>query len=54
VTSSNSSVHICHITRTHFLFCTELWGKYWGGWWRWALVNPDGVAPSRMSVCLPL
>jgi len=19
-----------------------------GGWWRWALVNPDGVAPSRM------
>jgi len=22
--------------------------KIWGGWWRWALVNPDGVAPSRM------
>jgi len=21
------------------------------GWWRWALVSPDGVAPSRM-VCL--
>jgi len=21
--------------------------KY-GGWWRWALVSPDGVAPSRM------
>jgi len=19
-----------------------------GGWWRWALVSPDGVAPSRM------
>jgi len=19
-----------------------------GGWWRWALVGPDGVAPSRM------
>jgi len=21
--------------------------KY-GGWWRWALISPDGVAPSRM------
>jgi len=19
-----------------------------GGWWRWALVSPDGVAPSRI------
>jgi len=30
-----------------------------GGWWRWALVSPHGVAPSRMvgvstSVNLPL
>jgi len=30
-----------------------------GGWWRWALVSPDGVAPGRMvsvstSVSLPL
>ena len=30
-----------------------------GGWWRWALVSPDGVAPSQMvrvsaSVNLPL
>jgi len=30
-----------------------------GGWWRWALVSPDGVAPSRIvgvsaSVNLPL
>ena len=29
------------------------------GWWRWALISPDGVAPSRMvdvsaSVSLPL
>jgi len=29
------------------------------GWWRWALLSPDGVAPSRMvgvsaSVSLPL
>ena len=30
-----------------------------GGWWRWALVSPDGLAPSQMvgvsaSVNLPL
>jgi len=28
-----------------------------GGWWRWALVSPDGVAPSRMvrvSACVNL
>jgi len=33
--------------------------KKYGGWWRWALVSPDGVAPSWMvsvsaSVNLPL
>ena len=33
--------------------------KNHGGWWRWAMVSPDGVAPSRMvgvsaSVSLPL
>jgi len=33
--------------------------KKYGGWWKWALVSPDGVAPSRMvsvsaSVNLPL
>ena len=33
--------------------------KIWGGWWRWTLVSPDGVAPSWMvsvsaSVNLPL
>jgi len=33
--------------------------KNMGEWWRWALVSPDGVAPSRMvsvsaSVNLPL
>jgi len=33
--------------------------KNTGGWWRWALVSPDGVSPSRMvgisaSVNLPL
>jgi len=25
--------------------------KKMGGWWKWALVSPDGVAPSRM-VCV--
>jgi len=35
------------------------WLRIWLGWWRWALVSPDGVAPSRMvgvsaSVNLPL
>jgi len=24
------------------------------GWWRWALVSPDGVVPSRMVFGLPL
>jgi len=33
--------------------------KRYGGWWRWALVSPDGLALSRMvgvsaSVNLPL
>jgi len=33
--------------------------KKMGGWWRWTLVSPDGVAPNRMvdasaSVNLPL
>ena len=33
--------------------------KNMGGWWRWALVSPNGVAPSRMvglsaSINLPL
>ena len=33
--------------------------KYMGGWWRWALVSPDEVAPNLMagvsaSVNLPL
>jgi len=22
--------------------------KIWGGWWRWALVSPDGAATGRM------
>jgi len=33
--------------------------KYGAGWWRWALISPDGVEPGRMvnvstSVNLPL
>ena len=40
--------------KLHFLSPLTL-----GGWWRWALVSPDGVAPSRIvwvsaSVNLPL
>jgi len=36
-----------------------IWTVRNGGWWRWALVSPDGVEPSRMagvsaSVDLPL
>jgi len=32
---------------------------YMGGWWRWALVGPDGMAPSQLvgvsaSVDLPV
>ena len=39
---------------THAMICVHM-----GGWWRWALVSPDGVSPSRMvgvsaSVNLPL
>ena len=28
--------------------------KKMGGWWRWAVVSPDGVAPSRMVSCFCL
>ena len=31
--------------------------KKMGGWWRWALISPDGVVPSRMvsvSACINL
>jgi len=36
-----------------------MWPLKIGGWWRWTLLSPDGVAPSRMvsvsaSVNLPL
>jgi len=36
-----------------------IWPVKNGGWWRWAMVSPDGVAPSLMvgvsaSVNLPL
>ena len=37
-----------------FIFC---WLFCLGGWWRWALVSPDGVAPSWMvnvSACVNL
>ena len=40
----------CHIWTYNYLIviCP------YGGWCRWALVSPDGVVPSRWSVCLPL
>jgi len=28
--------------------------KKYGGWWRWALVSLDGVAPVVVSINLPL
>jgi len=36
-----------------------IWPVKMGGWWRWALISPDGVAPSRIvgvsaSINLPL
>jgi len=54
---------VCWYCRPKTLFMKFLilwhWVARWGGWWRWALVSPDGVAPSRMvgvfaSVNLPL
>ena len=42
------------ITRVMFTNIYAYYGLKWGGWWRWAVVSPDGVAPSRWSVCLPL
>jgi len=50
---------ILHKT-TKLLRVFSMWGgNTMRGWWRWALVSPDGVAPSRMvgvsaSVNLPL
>jgi len=55
-----------HLSQSAFSALTLLVGRQEGhpaskngGWWRWALVSPDGVAPSRMvgvsaSVNLPL
>ena len=46
-------------TVRQFIFGSgEYRDPFLGGWWRWALVSPDGVAPSRMvgvsaSVNLP-
>jgi len=52
------------LTRSAFSALTLLVGRQEGhpdrkngGWWRWALVSPDGVAPSRMvgeSACVNL
>ena len=52
-----SQRHYESIYTTAFYF--RCFQSHEGGWWRWALVSPDGVAPSRMvgvsaSVNLPL
>jgi len=48
-----------HMTEHRHSFLGSRPVKNMGGWWRWALLSPDGVAPSRMvsvsaSVNLPL
>jgi len=58
----NSLLFFLSSTVTHisiWLFVCKFCLKKYGGRWRWALVSPDGVAPSRMvsvsaSVNLPL
>ena len=52
--ANNSSLTLLVGRQEGHLACKNI-----GGWWRWALVSPDGVAPSRMvsvsaSVNLPL
>jgi len=58
-----ASLHLSQkyfITTLHYIYATAIYAVYaMGGWWRWALVSPDGVAPSRMvgvfaSLNLPL
>jgi len=45
----NSRNDICFLGFLHFkIFADDC---VQGGWWRWALVSPDGVVPSRM-VCV--
>jgi len=51
----NTTIQHCQI----FTAVCQFWSNTNGGWWRWALVSPDGVAPSRMvnvsaSINLPL
>ena len=48
-----------NVTKVHTEFQSLMYKGIMGGWWRWALVSPDGVTPSRMvgvsaSVNLPL
>jgi len=64
-------VHISRVLTTTGNYCLQCFDtvgwrqeghvacKKYGGWWRWALVSPDGVTPSQMvavsaSVNLPL
>ena len=52
-------LHIAQVTPNALGGRKGIWPVKNGGWWRWALVSPDGVAPSQMvsvsaSVNLPL
>jgi len=35
-------------SKTTIIFRVCQFTQKYGGWWRWALVSPDGVSPSRM------
>ena len=70
ISIGNSIVLVDYITLHYYILPSVLWHCWLGGrkgirpvknggWWRWALVSPDGVAPSWMasvstSVDLPL
>jgi len=59
VTASKYCPHIsCRVQRVWWFIATNVFHVCYisklGGWWRWALVSPDGVAPAGWSVCLPL
>ena len=57
-TENSSTSSILRKVNMNTYYKMRTTAKYKGGWWRWALVSPDGVVPSRMvnvsSVNLPL
>jgi len=38
--TATSVLHVCCVY--------DFWAQLWWGWWRWALISLDGVAPSWM------